>query len=267
MNKKVTRRVVLGTVTAGLAAGPFVMWYFRQGASKLSYYTPFEIDVKKIQTYTDLSEKDIRRAYEIFFSERQKWEKFKGFKADVKITTEIKEASNDKKVFDCQGFLSFKLKNLGLNGENFSCKLDYSDNQSRWSLEMSENKQNFQGDKTQLRVEPTLLPTMFTLPQMSLLSLTNQFLTQREGAWIPFSYSSEQDSYLFKSIKKNIYDEEVLFSNGHFKSCTLAGGGFVYDDYIEVTHQFDFPSKIVFSVDKDGINRNCTTDFKNIKLI
>ena len=89
MDKKITRRAVLGTAVAALAVSPFVIRSLRkqQGLEDFLYDTHYgHIDVTNKGFLSDVTQGEVKEAFDILFRERDAWLKFRKFSGDVVLT-------------------------------------------------------------------------------------------------------------------------------------------------------------------------------------
>jgi hypothetical protein len=274
-SKRITRRVVIGTVLSGLAAGPFVIRYLRKTKNiSESEYDNSQHGLVKIDpaivSVSDISEKDIRRAYEQLWSVCDMWQKIKGIRAETNIITNINGISQQEQKFECRGFLSFDLKSLRTDSHSgFSCTLDFTSPDSKWLLEMKGGHQRFEGSKENLAVEPSLLPTMLIFPAVTLPSLCPLF---PKNTCIPFAHpTGESDAFVFKAVEGVNTNMEVSFYQGHFEKSVSQKQDkttvMLYEDYERIENDLFYPKLITYSLKSQDISASCIIKFENLKIL
>ena len=95
MNKKITRRAVLGTAIAGLVAAPFVMLGFRRRRSFDMNFAYGKIEIPLDQIDSDLPVSERVKALEAFEKERNRWLLFRGVEGDVHLKKTLLASGQD----------------------------------------------------------------------------------------------------------------------------------------------------------------------------
>ncbi|MGL6197109.1 MAG: hypothetical protein ACRC2T_20040 [Thermoguttaceae bacterium] len=84
MDAKITRRLALGTIIGGLAAGPFVMHAIRKSGRDIVDEVNYgRLDINEKNIATDLSPEEARRAINMLFEERKKWIALQKWSANI----------------------------------------------------------------------------------------------------------------------------------------------------------------------------------------
>lgn len=110
MDKKITRRVVLGTVVAGLAVSPFLIRAFRaKNINTVGSYDHFEVPLGAVST--KLPPEEVQKAFDILQQERSRWQKFRSLSGNIVLNSmtyrERMEAPQKESV---NGYITLQMK-------------------------------------------------------------------------------------------------------------------------------------------------------------
>ncbi|MGO9107940.1 MAG: hypothetical protein ACLP9L_01795 [Thermoguttaceae bacterium] len=232
MQNKVSRRIALGTMAGGVAAGAILLRSLR--ARKLKEADPYgKIDAPPNQITSDLSRDDVEKAFGVLQKERDMWLKFRGVAG--RITAVRQPVDADKralKTVTSEGNVSLTLDLQRTTGSRMGmllpCNINlvYSDKHNAaplWSFALesraSQNAGGFSGKEIE-SISHGELYSLLTVP-VSLLTLVNAGIKEMQNAWKVsrnVKSSTEPDSYVFES-NGEFTSEGLLptlgFSGGH----------------------------------------------------
>jgi hypothetical protein len=127
MDKKITRRLAIGTLVAGLASGPFIIRSLRQPINlheQSEEIVGRTMILAKIAENSRLPVSDVERVLAIYQAERERWLKFRGLKAKVNITCEGYSPATNGKIlsFTEQGIISLQITEESVEGDSLPWK-------------------------------------------------------------------------------------------------------------------------------------------------
>ncbi|GHT20487.1 hypothetical protein FACS1894189_9310 [Planctomycetales bacterium] len=217
MNSKITRRVVLGTVVGCLAAGPFVVRALRKKTSVVPvkpYETP---NVAPGQVKTDLSEDELRLAFETLSQVRESWLQFRGLDAQLAIQYKSSGKTFPQGV-DVSGHIEYRVEMLpnetgthggGVLPSNTKIAFLPEDKSASWTFEMKGSRSPDNPPKIEGRplneADPLLVYQMLSIPP-SLAGLVNNTIKDNLSWWQVTRNTvaaSKQDSYVSESNGKS----------------------------------------------------------------
>ncbi len=235
MDKKITRRVAIGSAFGALVAGTVGTIYFRTSRSPIfEEIDPYGKLIVPPKIDSDLAADDLAKAFKVFQKEREMWLNFRGVSAQIKIVKETTAAdgNNSKKVAD-EGWVSLNLDLKPIAGiarkmlAPADVKLIYSDAKNSapvWSFVMAKRDPRKPGKFTGKEINSINhieLYSFLTLP-LSLLSADNGTVKEISSFWKVsrnIKPNSGSDSYVFESNGKPISDGLLPtfgFTDGHF---------------------------------------------------
>jgi hypothetical protein len=296
MDKKITRRVAIGTVIGGLAVAPFVMWGFRGRRSFDMDFVYGRIPVLPENIDSDLPLSERVKALEIFERERNRWLSFRGMEGTVQLKRTFL-ATREEEVSE-EGFLhvSFDLREPSntRDGEHAPHNLRMSFSESKnapyhWAVgwrgrvggrpdEMSgTNGTNFGAEDVYTLLLPFLISGLTAVPNALLSELVSAsamrlFRCMENVGAVTYVFGASttltSDGYLIPTYK---------FTDGHFSGYVPKRlPNAIYPKYrvtrIEESDGFPFPvefeSGFVANGNRltDSLNTRLSIVFKDIRL-
>jgi hypothetical protein len=236
MDKKITRRVVLGTAIGGLTAANAYLFFFRSVGVKPIYFDELglygEPHLAPGDVTSDLSPREVEKALGVLKTERDMWLTVRGVEGRINIVREttyadqraalrLEEAGHVSLSFDLQPSTDGRLYLPS------DVKLTYGANKESkpvWEFTLGrrdgEGPGDFSGSEIS-SISHAELFTFLTLP-LAVLSLTNNVVKEvREQMRVTRNRKAgaQPDSYMFESTGKPIADGLLPtfgFTNGHF---------------------------------------------------
>lgn len=236
MDKKITRRVVLGTAIGGLAAANAYLLFFRSAGVRPIYFDELslygESRLAPEDVTSDLSPQDVNKALGVLKKERDMWLKVRGVEGRINIVCETTYADQQAaQRLEDAGYVSLSFDLLpSTDGRLYlpsDVKLTYQANKESkpvWEFTLGRRDGEGSGDFSGAEISSIShaeLFTILTLP-LAVLSLTNNVVKEvRDQMRVARNRNAraQPDSYVFESTGKPIADGLLPtfgFTNGHF---------------------------------------------------
>jgi len=274
MDKKITRRAVLGTILGGLIAGPFIIRSLRSSKEiDLSQYS--EIVIKEGDYGAGVTPEQIERAFGRLIDMRSEWLKFRGVSGLIKVSAEANEKGVVQQLHDpIIGFIDLRLS----DSENVPAKnriqtfptkahLTFSNNEAgtrRWEafLDHPSGKYRFEGDPKDNSDVPRTITQILTLLSLEIFpDLPNDTLTRTSQLW---EIHGEDDHWSFSPSKVLTGDQafmpEFVVESGllkRFVGKKVKGRPypvFLLEDYVS-KDGFQYPTKQVYYFEGESLPR------------
>ncbi|GHT17001.1 hypothetical protein FACS1894189_2100 [Planctomycetales bacterium] len=284
MDKKISRRVVLGTAIGCLVAGPFVVRALRKKNS-LGYivekpYDKFVVDPRIVDSA--LPKDELEKAFDMFFAERDMWLSFRGIRGRISITTESPEPLNNSVPKVCQGFVQLNLVNVVHDGNRgrvpFDTELIFSKSQDdspefTYFSDRNKNKNELKGDQAPC-FDPSFVSQLLVISSEIFSGFSNTVIRDMvTGYW---TITEKNGAYVFKSNEKLTNDgclaPELEITNGHinkFVPKRYAGKPYVVISFESLTESngFSYPNVLQFSLNQpESVAENTNAARTTIRL-
>ena len=276
MDKKITRRVVLGIAIGGLVAGPFAIRFYRnkRGHNIVSEDRYAEVDFLPDFATSEASKDNLKEAFDVFMSERKRWLQFRGISAQIKIDSHYTaQGSNaqDIKLADA-GYLDMIFTEISPKSEDvfFPYKYDLAYSQPKgkniWTYEFdrNSNEAKFSGKKIEA-ANPKMISEILANQFEFFSDMTNVNVQNALSLWNVEVDSNDPRSFSFASNGELTSDgfslPKIVFRNGHlseFHSKSKQGRPVSvssYEEYVDCGGFFA-PSKYTFLFEGGESNDN-----------
>ncbi len=285
MDKKITRRAVLGTIIGSLIAGPFVVRALRSPKKiELSSYS--EIAIRDGDYGGDVTPDQIERAFNFLIGVRSEWLKFRGVSGLVKVSAEANENGVVQQLHDpIIGFLDLRLSNPQEVATNVhlqpfpqKARLSFSDDKTgekRWEafFDHSSGEYRFEGDSKDDTDVPRTIMQILTLLSLEIFpDLPNNTLKQSSELW---EIHGKDDHWSFSPSKVLTGDKafmpEFVVENRLLKKYIgkkfekQPYSVFLLDDYVS-KNDFQYPSKQIYYFEGASLPRQVKISIEFLEL-
>ena len=280
MDKKITRRAVLGTAVAALAAGPFAIRSLRGKRGLDSEYGRLLELAGSVGS--DLSPTDVLGAVELFSEERDRWLSLRGVSALVsfRVSAHLKDDVSNTVSLGLDGPMSWSLVNSNKNGRYpFVFKLESrgsGSGQMPWIFETNGDNQSARRTGGDFAVV-SCAPVIVSMLEIPVKYFWDYIHTNERGvldASVPFATrkcEASANCRVFASREKRF---EVCLHDGFYSGCDLVNDSpgregqktsTVVEKH-ELVGGWSFPSVFRSSYEVDSKLVNCELCFSNISL-